>query len=532
MTGNARKRESARTRLLHPTPAEKGSFDVLQQLFTRPGVLTYFDPTRPLYIDIDASVEVGFGAYAYHVKDDAVPKQKSQQPVLFLSKTLTPAETRYWPTELEVAGLVWVVKKLRHLIEATNLTTVVYTDHQAIVDIAKQSSLNTTSLVRLNLRHVRSSEYLARFRLDIRYKPGKTNTVPDALSRLPKADSIPDVPDRPLAVTQAQTHLLQQGVQVYPVIAVVEFSAQFLSEIAENYDQRCKQLIEDVRINDDLPRDNQAVLPFKVVEGHLYFDNRELGPRLVIPKAMAKALFKSAHDDLGHLGYERIHERLCQNFYIFRISTLLREYISHCAECQSRRTPRHRPYGSLQPILSPPRPFHTLAMDFILALPSSVPDRYDCALTVTNKFSKAITIIPGQVTYSAVQWAVPLLERLQLLLWGLPMAIISDRDPKFVSVLWRTMMERLGVRLIFTTAWHPSADGMSERTNQTVEIALRYLLATLEDHRQWPSVLARLTASLNNSTSRGTGMEPWNRDAALQSAFRSTYQGRPRSRAC
>ncbi|KAL9029058.1 MAG: hypothetical protein Q9196_002655 [Gyalolechia fulgens] len=57
----------------------------------------------------------------------------------------------------------------------------------------------------------------------------------------------------------------------------------------------------------------------------------------------------------------------------------------------------------------------------------------------------------------------------------------------------------IGVRLIFTTAWHPSADGMSERTNQTIEIALRYLLATLDDHRQWPVVLARLSVTLNNS---------------------------------
>lgn len=95
---------------------------------------------RILYIDFDANQEVGFGAYAYHVKEqepDQLPKQIIKQPILFLSKTLARAELRYWPIEVEVAALVWVVKKIRHLIEASELHIVVYVDQQAILDIAK-----------------------------------------------------------------------------------------------------------------------------------------------------------------------------------------------------------------------------------------------------------------------------------------------------------------------------------------------------------------------------------------------------------
>lgn len=107
------------------------------------------------------------------------------QPILFLSRLLTDAETRYWPTELEIAGLVWVVKKIRHMIEATRSpTTIIYTDHSAAVSIVRQTSLNTVSTEKLNLRLIRASEYLQRFRLDVRYKPRKANIVPDALSRL------------------------------------------------------------------------------------------------------------------------------------------------------------------------------------------------------------------------------------------------------------------------------------------------------------------------------------------------------------
>lgn len=41
---------------------------------------------------------------------------------------------------------------------------------------------------------------------------------------------------------------------------------------------------------------------------------------------------------------------------------------------------------------------------------------------------------------------------------------------------------------------------MSEITNQTVEITMRYYIASLQHIRDWPGVLGRMSASLNNST--------------------------------
>lgn len=76
---------------------------------------------------------------------------------MFLSRLLISAERNYWPTELEVVGLVWTIRKIRHLIEFFKLKVVVYTDHSVTIDIAKQASLTTTSTMRLNLRLVRAS---------------------------------------------------------------------------------------------------------------------------------------------------------------------------------------------------------------------------------------------------------------------------------------------------------------------------------------------------------------------------------------
>ena len=129
-SSNARKRIASTTKLAMPSPREQNVFHHLQKLFASPSILHHFDERRQLYIDLDASKEFGFGAHIYHSKADDKgqsntpplspedPKQLDKQPIMFLSRLLSDAETRYWPTELEIAGLVWVIKKVRHMIEA------------------------------------------------------------------------------------------------------------------------------------------------------------------------------------------------------------------------------------------------------------------------------------------------------------------------------------------------------------------------------------------------------------------------------
>nr|GEU53581.1 putative reverse transcriptase domain-containing protein [Tanacetum cinerariifolium] len=49
----------------------------------------------------------------------------------------------------------------------------------------------------------------------------------------------------------------------------------------------------------------------------------------------------------------------------------------------------------------------------------------------------------------------------------------NDRDSRFTSRFWQSMQEALGTRLDMSTAYHPQADGQSERTIQTLEDMLR-----------------------------------------------------------
>ena len=53
---------------------------------------------------------------------------------------------------------------------------------------------------------------------------------------------------------------------------------------------------------------------------------------------------------------------------------------------------------------------------------------------------------------------------------GLPVAIVSDRDPRFTGKFWTSVFKVLGTRLDMSTADHPQTDGQTERVNRVMKI--------------------------------------------------------------
>jgi hypothetical protein len=143
-------------------------------------------------------------------------------------------------------------------------------------------------------------------------------------------------------------------------------------------------------------------------------------------------------------------------------------------------------------------------MDQVVALPESR-DGFDAILTVTDHFTKFVHLVPCKESDDAEVLASRLFDKV-FCTFGLPIVIVSDRDPKYTSRFWHSLFKSLGTKLKISTAYHPQTDGQSERTNQTTEVMLRCLCT---DYGQdWAEKLSCVQFALNTSHVDSTGFSP------------------------
>ena len=93
---------------------------------------------------------------------------------------------------------------------------------------------------------------------------------------------------------------------------------------------------------------------------------------------------------------------------------------------------------------------------------------HDAVLTVVDRFSKLVTLIPCTREVDAHETARLFFEHV-VCHYGMPTKLISDRDVRFTSIFWQGLFRLLQCKLNLSTAFHPQTDGQSERFNRTVE---------------------------------------------------------------
>jgi hypothetical protein len=142
-----------------------------------------------------------------------------------------------------------------------------------------------------------------------------------------------------------------------------------------------------------------------------------------------------------------------------------------------------------------------VGLDFIGPLP---PDKgYDCILTMTDRLGSVdVRVVPTRTDISAEE-----LASLFFTHWycknDLPLHIMSDRDKLFMSAFWRALNVLTGVRLKMLSAYHPETDGISERTNKTVNQAIRYHVKW--NQKGWVRALPQIRFEIMNTVNASTG---------------------------
>ena len=99
-------------------------------------------------------------------------------------------------------------------------------------------------------------------------------------------------------------------------------------------------------------------------------------------------------------------------------------------------------------------------MDFVMGLPPSQRGN-DAAWVIVDRLTKSAHFIPMRMTHSMEKLAQLYVDEI-VRLHGVPVTIVSDRDPRFTSSFWKSLHKAMGTRLNFSTAFHPQTDGQSE----------------------------------------------------------------------
>ncbi|GBG92290.1 hypothetical protein CBR_g55059 [Chara braunii] len=416
-------------------------------------VLMVPDPQKPFIVTTDAS-QYGIGAVL------AQQDGKKLRPIEYMSKKMPSKKLAKSTYERELYALYKALVHWRHLL----LGRFFYlrTDHHTLKWIKTQPALSDA------LR--RWIEVIDQYDFKLEYLKGEYNKVADALSR--RADYLGALVSD-FGVSDEVTQSLVGAYQEDPVTMDIMLKLQAKDKATES--------------------------EFVMVDGLLYLDKAGI-KRLVVPSSeRLRSLFLGeCHDATGHFGYKKTSANLVQRFWWPGMLDDAKKYVETCQVCQQDKPRTQAPLGLLKTLPIPAGPGQSVSMDFMDTL-------------VTSKSGKRhIFVIIDRFTKYARQVAMPETSRNDYVIklfkdnwvrdFGLPMSIVSDRDVRFTSELWKKTAEQM------TSGNHPEANGQAEQMNRVVQHLLRHYIKPIQD--DWDEQLPLIASLYNNVVHSSTGVSP------------------------
>jgi hypothetical protein len=241
-------------------------------------------------------------------------------------------------------------------------------------------------------------------------------------------------------------------------------------------------------------------------QGIWYKDGRQVVTGDIEAK---RHLIQSHHDSPvhGHPGISKTIQLTERLYWWPRMRMDITEYIKGCADCQRHKVNTRPTKAPLQPIYPKldAMPFETVALDFIVKLPVS--QGFDSILTITDQgCTKAAIFILCNEDITAEETAALYIKHV-FAHFGLPTKVISDQDPRFMSKFIQAACKVTGVKHTPSTAYHPRTDGQSERSNQWLETAIRFI--TDQKQKNWAPYLPIAQFAHNNWPSDTTRKSPF-----------------------
>jgi hypothetical protein len=252
---------------------------------------------------------------------------------------------------------------------------------------------------------------------------------------------------------------------------------------------------------------------FEIKDG-LIFLSSEGGAVLCVPacsingRSVREIIISHAHSILAHLGSQKTIAYLRDQVWWKDMNRDIIKYCETCNVCKRSKPDNQRPYGQLNPLSIPSRPWESIGIDFVGPLPLSKNrnGEYDMIAVVIDRLTSMVHLVPSRQDYKAREMAELVFAEVYRL-HGLPKSIVSDRDTLFTSTFWTHLHRLIGVELKMSSAYHPQTDGATERANRTITQMLRQCVRP--DQKDWVAKLPAVEFAINAARSDATGYAPF-----------------------
>ena len=178
--------------------------------------------------------------------------------------------------------------------------------------------------------------------------------------------------------------------------------------------------------------------------------------------------------------------------------------MANCLVCQRNKYDSLSPTGLLQPLPIPKQIWEDLSMDFISGLPRS--KGIDCILVAVDQLSKYAHFIGLQHPFTA-RTVAKVFAKEVIGLQGVPLSIVTNRDPIFMSSFWKEIFRATGTTLKMSHSYHLKTDGQTEVLNRCPEIYLRCFCS--KQLNQWHRWLSWAEFCYNTSFQSAIGKTPF-----------------------
>ena len=399
--------------------------------------LIRFDPNLPIVVSADSS-RYGVGAVLCQKKNG------DELPVVFASRTLNKAERNYSQTEKEALALIFALKKFHHYLWGQSFSLV--TDHKPLLGLFNPNKpIPEMSSGRIQ----RWSLMLQAYSFDLYHRSGKSLGTADALSRLPLTNAPESVP------------VCAEWIQLVNTLDATPVTANDISKWSKTDSVIARVLFfldsgwPEVEVEPELKPYFHRRNELSVQQGCVLW-----GHRVIIPSKGRGKMLDELHQE--HLGSTKMKQLARAYFWWPNLDKDIEDLSASCSVClASRDVPKKAP---LHPWDWPEKPWVRVHADYA----GPVMNTY--FLVLTDAHSKWVEVLPTKDTSS---FATINLVRNVFAHFGLPLTLVTDNGPNFVSSEFELFLEKNGVRHITSAPYQPSTNGQAENSVKSLKSFLK-----------------------------------------------------------